>query len=280
MVGSGSENITSSRNPRISALLRLSKRRERERTGLFAFEGLREISLAARAGLEFAEGFYCPSIARGDEASAVLEMLTAAGCPLFSVTPRIFERIAYRGTTGGIMVTAARPSARLQDLPLGRDPVYIVVDGVEKPGNYGAIFRSADGAGVTALILTGEGTDLYNPNTVRASMGTVFTVPAAVSSSQDAIGWFRENGISIAVAVPGAGLFYTEADLSGRCAIVVGSEAEGASERWIESADTKMTIPMLGSADSLNVSASASILAYESVRQKKAAAGAPAGRGR
>lgn len=271
MTESRPDEISSVRNTRIQAFLNLGKRRERDRTGLFTIEGIREISRAFENGIGISEIFYCQAIVDGTDAAPLLERISSTGCPAFSVSPRIFERIAYRGSTGGIAVTADRPGTGLDRLPETDLPLYIVVDGIEKPGNQGAVLRSADGAGITGLILTGEGTDLFNPNTVRASLGTVFTVPVATASATDAIEWLRSRDVSIAVSTPDAGLIYTEADLTERCALILGSESHGAGDEWIEAADIRITIPMLGVADSLNVSASASILAYEALRQRGSA---------
>ncbi len=265
------DDISSVRNHRIQSFLSLGKRRERDSTGLFTIEGIREISRAFENGIEISEIFYCPSIVEGTGGAPLLEKISSSGSPVFSVTSRIFERIAYRGSTGGLAVTAVRPGTGLENLPETDLPLYMVIDGIEKPGNQGAVLRSADGAGVTGLILTGEGTDLYNPNTVRASLGTVFSVPVATASAADTIDWLRSRDISIAISTPDADLLYTEADLTGRCALVLGSESHGAGDEWIEAADIRLAIPMRGLADSLNVSASASILAYEALRQRGAA---------
>lgn len=271
MTESRPDDISSVRNQWIQAFLNLGKRRERDRTGLFTIEGTREISRAFENGIEISGIFYCPSIIEGTGAAPLLEKISSSGSPVFSVTPRIFERIAYRGSTGGLAVTAVRPGTGLDNLPETEQPLYMVIDGIEKPGNQGAVLRSADGAGITGLILTGEGTDLYNPNTVRASLGTVFSVPVATASAADTIDWLRSRDVSIAVSTPDTGLLYTDADLTGSCALVLGSEAHGVCSEWIEAADIRLAIPMRGLADSLNVSASASILAYEALRQRGAA---------
>ncbi|MEK7850807.1 MAG: RNA methyltransferase, partial [Deltaproteobacteria bacterium] len=152
---------------------------------------------------------------------------------------------------------------------LGKSPLLVVVEGVEKPGNLGAILRSADAASADGVMVCGKSTDIYNPNVIRASIGTVFTVPIVEGSSAEIINWFRGKGVKIVAATPHAETEYFDADLSGPCAIVMGSEHEGLSDAWLKEADTLVRIPMKGEADSLNLSVSTALLLYEAVRQRR-----------
>jgi TrmH family RNA methyltransferase len=272
-MGQFSGQITSIQNPRVKALLRLHQRRGRGREGLFAVEGLREIERALEGGIEPADAFYCPDVDPAGEAAGALERLAASGAEVVEVSPRVYEKIAYRGSSGGLMATARRPDTSLERLSLPDDPLIVVVDGVEKPGNYGAVFRSADGAGADAVIVTSAGTDLFGPNVIRASLGTVFTVPAAEADAAEALGWLRGRSVRVVVALPGATVPYTKTDLRGGVAVVVGSEDTGVGAGWIEAADERVGIPMLGRADSLNVSVSAAIILYEALRQRSCGEG-------
>lgn len=259
--------ITSLRNPGIKTVISLRKRRERERAGLIVIEGIREVSRAIEASASIPQVYYCPAIIPAAESSALLGRLESAGASITPVSARIYEKMAYRESSEGICVLAARPSDSLTGPEREGKGFYIVADGIEKPGNLGAIFRSADGSGARGIIVTGTGTDIFNPNVIRASIGTVFSVPRAEMSAEEAAGWLKENGVRIIAAIPDAKMLYYEADLSPPCAIVVGSEDKGVGDLWLEAADERVTIPMKGAADSLNVSVSASILAYEAARQ-------------
>jgi TrmH family RNA methyltransferase len=260
--------ITSLQNPRIKALLRLEKRRERDHSGLFVIEGDREISRAMRGGVAIVELYACPSLAAGIGERGITGELERSGIPVTSVAPKVFERLAYRGTTGGLVAVARKPAFDISALPAGEDSLYLVVERIEKPGNLGALLRSADGAGVTGLIVSDPRTDLCNPNVIRSSIGTVFTVPAAVSETGAAIAWLKSRRVSIIVTSPHERACYTEVDFRGRCAVVVGSEEAGVGESWLAAADRAVGIPMRGAADSLNVSAAAAVILYEALRQR------------
>ncbi len=261
-------DITSTHNPCIKSVMHLQKRRERDRAGLFMIEGAREIGRSVRGGVTLEEVFVCPPLATGEEERETIERIQSRGITITSVTRRVFARIAYRETTGGLTAVAVKPRFALTELPRTDFPLYLIVAGVEKPGNLGAILRSADGAGVTGLIVTDPGTDLCNPNIIRSSLGTIFTVPVAASVAGEAIGWLRDKPVCIIASSPHAGIPYTDADLSSACAIVVGSEDTGVGEDWLDAADLHVAIPMRGVADSLNVSAAAAVLLYEARRQR------------
>lgn len=204
----------------------------------------------------------------GDEERRLFRELEKRKIKLNPVGRRAFEKIAYRESTGGLVALAEKPDSTLHNLPRNANPVYLVVDAVEKPGNLGAIFRSADGAGVTGVIVSAPGTDLFNPNVIRASLGTVFTVPSTIASARDGIQWLKSSGTCIVTSTPRGVTEYTDIDMASPCAIVVGSEDRGAGNEWLQASDIRVKIPMRGSADSLNVSACATILIYEALRQR------------
>jgi len=182
---------------------------------------------------------------------------------------KAFEKLAYREAGGGIVAVARQPSHTLADLPERDCPLYLVVNAVEKPGNLGALMRSADGAGAAGVIITDPTTDLYNPNAIRSSLGTIFTVPRALSEASVAMSWLKGRKVAIITTSPSARALYSEADFTGPCAIVVGSEDAGLGREWIEASDLSVRIPMKGAADSLNVSVTAAILLYEALRQRE-----------
>ncbi len=266
-------HISSTANPRLKAALRLRGRREREKTGLTLVDGARETARALSGGAKLREAFVSAQFCADAECRAALEALRAAGVTLWELGPEAFAKLAYGDRLDGIVSVAETPLHRLGDLVLPVNPLVAVIEGVEKPGNLGAVVRTADGAGVTAVIVAEPGTDLLNPNVIRASLGTIFSVPVAVASTGDVLTWLREQGIRIIAARVEASTDYTEADYSGPVAIALGSEARGLSDAWAELADVSVHIPMLGVADSLNVSATAAILFYEALRQRRASAG-------
>jgi TrmH family RNA methyltransferase len=260
--------ITSFSNPRIKSVVRLGRKSERIRTGLMPVEGIREISRAADAGIEFREVYYCPHIADGEQERMLLERLAAAGAEMTEVSGEIFGKIAYRESVGGMVAVAVRRDHPLEDMQTGADPLLLVVDHLEKPGNLGAIFRSADGAGATGVIVSDPSAEISNPNVIRASLGTVFAVPRAVAPASEVIPWLKKRGIAIITATPDAKTPWNEADLASPSAIVLGSEDRGLGDEWLKASDVRIKIPMRGAADSLNVSAAAALLLYEALRQR------------
>ncbi|MCK4550057.1 MAG: RNA methyltransferase [Candidatus Krumholzibacteria bacterium] len=260
--------ITSTSNSRIRSIIKLSRRSERVKTGLMPVEGIREVSRALEAGVEFRETCYCPEIADGMQEKELLDQLAAAGAQMTEVSSHVFGKIAYRESVGGIIAIAVRRDHPLEDLPSGGNPLLLVVDHLEKPGNLGAIFRSADGAGATGVIVSDPSSEISNPNVIRASLGTVFSVPKAVAPAPDVIAWLKAHGIAIAATTPDAETAWSEIDLASPSAIVLGSEDRGLSDEWLKAADVRVKIPMRGIADSLNVSAAAAILLYEALRQR------------
>jgi TrmH family RNA methyltransferase len=260
--------ITSAKNPRIKQVIDLKDRREREQTGLTRVEGYEEVSFVAGAGAQLSSLIFCPSLFRSAEERALLAKITRGGVESVEVSREVFERIAYREGVDGWLALVRAPSHALGAVR-PRDPAFlVVVDAVEKPGNLGAILRTAEAAGVDALVSADSVTDWGNPNVVRASKGAVFGVPVATAGSDETIDWLAARGIKSVVATPQADRLYTEADLIGPVAVVVGSEKYGVSKRWLEEADVAVRIPMFGRIDSLNVATSAALLIYEVVRQR------------
>ncbi len=274
--------ITSAQNPRVKRVIKLNDRRARDEARQTVVEGVRETRLALGRGIAPVEAYICPELIDGPEAETATRHLVTIGQRGMSevayVSPDVFAKMAYRGESGGLLlVIPYRPSA-LGDLTFRDAPFLVVVEEAEKPGNLGAILRTADAAGVDAVIVPtapghkgaaeGRGTDLHNPNVIRASLGAYFTVPTAAPRSEEAIAWLREQGIAIVAATPAANTLYTAADLRGPVALAVGSEAWGLSEAWLAAADRQVRIPMAGAVDSLNLSASAALLMYEVVRQR------------
>lgn len=266
----GGTVITSVTNDRVKRAVALRDKRERDRTGLMLVEGVREIERAMLAGVGLERVYVCPAVIERDEERLLLASLVKARARTVEVTARVFEKIAYRGESGGLLAVARQPSVSLSDLPATGDSLFLVVESVEKPGNLGAIVRSADGAGAAGVIACGAGTDLCNPNVVRASLGTVFTVSCVRAEAAEALRWLTETGTGIVTATPEGDAFYTDVELTGRRAVVVGAEDTGVSDAWLHAAERRVRIPMKGAADSLNVSATAAILLYEALRQREA----------
>lgn len=268
--------IASLQNPRIKRIIKLNDRRARDEARQTVVEGVREISVALGRGVVPVEVYLCPELIDGPEAEAAarhLRAIAATGMTeLFIITPDVFAKMAYRGQSGGLLMVIAYRSLALDELQFRGAPFLVVIEEAEKPGNLGAVLRTADAAGVDAVIAPspadGRGTDLHNPNVIRASLGAYFTVPTVATSNEQAIAWLRERGIAIVAATPAAEALYTESDLTGPLAVVVGSEAWGLSESWLAAADRRVRIPMAGSVDSLNLSASAALMMYEVVRQR------------
>jgi TrmH family RNA methyltransferase len=263
------ERITSPANPRIKAAARLRDAGERRSRGLTLIDGLREIDRAATAGIRFREIFLDETIT---PPSDLLPRLEAAGGEPLSLAAAAFAKVAFGSRNEGLVAVAEVPSFALaQWKPRATGPL-LVLEGVEKPGNLGAILRTADAAGVAGVLVVDGGTDPANPATIRASLGTIFSVPLAVATVSDAIDWLAASGRPVVLAVPATGRAWHAAPLA-RAAIVLGSEAHGISGAWQSAADhgrlvvEAVTLPMLGVADSLNVSATAAVLAYEAVRQ-------------
>jgi RNA methyltransferase, TrmH family len=260
--------VTSVANPRVKAATALRDRRERDRAGLTLVDGAREVRRALDAGSEVVEAFVCEPLLAGPDARAALDTLRARGVPTQSTSEAVFAKLAFGERAEGILAVVRIPSTALADLVLPDDPLVVVIEGVEKPGNVGAVLRSADGAGADAVIAASPRTDLFNPNAIRASAGTMFTVPTGAAPTQEVLAWLGDRGLRIVAARVGVGQRYTDADLTGPLALILGAEADGLTDAWMATGVEAVSLPMLGVADSLNVSTSAAILLYEARRQR------------
>jgi RNA methyltransferase, TrmH family len=275
--------IESAANPRIKGAARLRERRERDETGLTLVDGGREALRALEAGAIVETAFVCPSLVSTTEAKRVHEKLTqdmgpfGASIDVVEVGERAFEKVAYGDRSDGVVLVVRTPGASLGDLDLPPNPLVVVTEEVEKPGNVGAILRSADAVGASAVIAAG-GTDLFNPNVIRASVGTVFSMPVAAAPVAEVAAWLRRLGLRIVATRIDAGRLHVDADLTGPVALVLGSEAAGLSDAWRAPDVEAVRLPMGGVADSLNVSVAAAVLLYEAWRQRRAgSSGDPAG---
>jgi len=285
------QTVSSPTNPRVKRVVRLADRRARDEARQTVVEGVREVGLALGRGVVPVEAYVCPELIAGPEAERAarhLVHIAATGMTeLFYVTPPVFEKMAYRGQSGGLLLVIPYRTPALDALTFRAAPFLVVVEEAEKPGNLGAILRTADAAGVDAIIVPvapgDKGTDPHNPNVIRASLGAYFTVPVVVAPADETIAWLKRRGIAVVAATPPADetgddtqvagddtqvVSYTAADLTGPVAVVMGSEAWGLSETWLAAADVRVRIPMAGQVDSLNLSAATAVLVYEVVRQR------------
>ncbi len=259
--------LSSTRNPRVRAAAALRERRARDEAGLTLVDGARELARAVAGGASIVE-VYVDRGRLGTDGTAAVDAARAAGAEVVEVSGIVVDHLAYGDRGDGLVAVARIPDLSLGALSLPSDPLLVVVEGVEKPGNLGAVLRSADGAGADAVIAADPRTDLFNPNAVRASQGTVFAVPVAAGSSAEVRAWLRGAGIRVLAARVGGAVDYGEADLGGPVAIVLGSEATGLSEAWSGDDVAAIGLPMLGVADSLNLSIAAAVLLYEARRQR------------
>jgi RNA methyltransferase, TrmH family len=259
--------ITSPANPRIKQVVALRRRHGRDDSGVTLVEGSAEIALALAAGVRPATLYYCPALA-DHNALSLADRSRELGADVIRVSEAVFEKISYREGPDGWLAVVPSVETSLAHLDLGPRPLVLVCAGLEKPGNLGAILRTADAAGVAAVIGADPVTDWGNPNVVRASKGTVFSVPVASATSAEVLEWVAGHGLQIVAATPDATQLVTEVDMTGPTAVAVGAEQAGLSEAWLQRASVRVRIPMFGRADSLNVATSAAIITYEAVRQR------------
>lgn len=264
------ERITSMQNARVKHLVRLRTRRHRDAEGLFAIEGYRELARAIAADVDIAEVAYCPSLFLGSNEATLLEAAEAAGARLIEFAEEPFRKVSYRDRPEGLIATARQFPTSLDQLVLGDVPLVLVVESIEKPGNLGTMLRTADASGADAVIVCDPTTDPFNPNVVRASIGCLFVVPLAVASTPDALAWLAAAGIETFAATPAAERLHWQADYTGPSALAIGSEQYGLSDTFLEAADERVRMPMLGAADSLNAAMAAGVMLYEAVRQRSA----------
>lgn len=263
--------ITSLTNPRIKHAVALRDKKTRDADDLMLVEGYDDLSLAVTCLPGLRALFFCPALIKlaADDAQAFRATCSRAGAELIEVTEPVFRKIAYRDGPDGWLAVAPRPAFALDRLPpLKEHPLLIVAERVEKPGNLGAILRTADAAGADAVIVCDPIADLTNPNVVRASIGALFSVPVATASNAETLAWLRARGIALLATTPAATQSFTDLDLTGPLAILVGEEKYGLSRFWLEQADVRALIPMSGKVNSLNVSVSAALLVYEAVKQR------------
>lgn len=259
--------ITSLQNPRIKGVARLRERRERSARGRMLIEGCDELALALACGVRLAELYFAPEGASPVEA-ALAERCVAAGATLIEISRPVLEKLAYREHPGALLAVAPVPPSRLADLRLPPVPLLVIAEALEKPGNLGAILRSADAAGVDAVIVCDGRTDLFNPNVVRASKGTIFQVPVAQCRAEELFPWLAARGIAVVAATPAGTHDFWRVDLRAAVAIAVGAESTGLSPAWLAQAQLQVRIPMRGRVNSLNVAQAATLLVYEALRQR------------
>jgi len=261
--------IFSPNNPHIKNILRLqANSRDRHDQNLFVIEGYREISRAMISGVEVKELYVCHELdrqGRSEELSIIDSRIE-----VFEVGKAAFARIAYREGSDGLMAVAVPRNLELNQLKLSSNPLILILESVEKPGNLGAIMRTADAAGIDAVIVCDPLTDIYNPNAIRSAVGCIFTRQVVISTSKEAIDWLKVNKIKIfAATLTERALTYHQIDFCGPTAIVMGTEATGLSKDWLVNSDYQIIIPMKGIADSMNVSTSAAVLIFEAIRQRE-----------
>ena len=261
--------VKSLQNPRVKQAVRLRKRSVREEEKAVIIEGYRELQSAVDNQIWPKTLFYCPDLFLGENELGLIARCQGQGTTTIECTERVFQKIAYRDRPEGLLALSHQVTIRLVDLELTDNPFLIVAVGIEKPGNLGSILRSADAAGADAVIVCDGRTDIHNPNTVRASIGTLFCLPVAVAESEEAICWLRGQGIRVVATTPDSNTDYFDLDLTRPLAITVGTEQIGLSQEWMNGADQKARIPMFGQADSLNVANAAAVLLYEAMRQRR-----------
>ena len=264
--------LTSPANPKIKHVVKLRSCSTREESGEMIVEGFRECRRALDSGYRPYAIFHCPDLyLKGENEPQLVADAERAGADVFLCSKMAFEKMAYKERPDGLLMTGPHVAKRLADLDLPPNALVIVTESIEKPGNLGTILRSADAGNVAAVIVCDRTTDIHNPNVVRASTGTMFTVPIVEATSGEALTWLKAKGFRILAATPHAEKLHFEVDLTGNVAIALGAEQYGLTQKWMDGAELRVRIPMLGIADSLNVSAAATILVYEAVRQRIAA---------
>jgi len=260
--------ITSLQNEKVKNAIALRDRRDRDATGLFLIEGYREIYRALGARRALKQLFFVPPLFLGENEHALLDQVKRGGAELLECTEPVFRKLSYRDRPDGLVAVAPQVHLKLEDLVLQPRPFLVVAEAIEKPGNLGTILRCSDAVGVDALIVCDKCTDIHNPNVVRASVGTLFTVPVVETTSEQLLPWLKAHGIAIVATTPSAETYYNQVDLQGPIAIAMGTEQLGLSQKWLEEADLKIKIPMKGTADSLNVAMATTVALYEVLRQR------------
>lgn len=260
------DKITSSQNPRVKDVIRLHKPSFRKEKGLVIVEGLREISMALASGFEIEHVMVCPGLFESEGQNDLSAIISGHRC--YEVTQQLFAKMAYREHSDGLLAVMFAKTTQLNDLHVSSNPLIIVLEAVEKPGNLGAILRTADATNVDAVIVCDPLTDIYNPNVIRSSIGCVFSKQVSACTSEEALIWLRRHNISTFAASLTANQQHYLCNFTGPLAFILGSEANGLSDFWLKNSSSQVKIPMLGKTDSLNVSISAAVLLYEAIRQR------------
>ena len=263
------DEIKSVRNQRVLQAIRLRNGRHRRKSGLTIIDGMREVSRAFRAGVEIVELFIERSHLPPSFDETLLIETSETGTAVLDVSPTVFEKLSFGNRSDGIVAVARPRLLTIDQLTLPPCPIVFVLDRVEKPGNIGAIVRTADGAGAHAVVVCNSATDLYNPNAVRASLGTIFAFPTISASIESTLTWLQNVKLPLLVARVDGNQLYTDVDYGQGAAIVLGSESTGVSAEWNSGHPTGLRLPMLGVSDSLNVSNVAAVIAYEACRQRE-----------
>lgn len=266
---SQSMEITSHRNPVARKARDLKKRRFRNESRLFRIEGYREIERALDARIAIEHVMYCDVIPRFKQSESTLERIKLqTDVPLYATSARVFANLSQWQNPDGLLVIAKQPKNALSDIRAATNDVFLVIDGVEKPGNLGSMFRTADATGCRGILISDPVVELFNPNVIRASLGTVFTMPCAIAESDNAVRWLRQNQLKIVGSSPHGSRSFLETPLGSGCAIVIGSEKDGLSETWLAASDEVVSLPKEGFADSINAAMAANALLFESYRQR------------
>jgi TrmH family RNA methyltransferase len=261
--------ITSLTNPRIKEVVKLRDHKARKESGLTVVEGVREVQCAHEADVKFKEVYFCRDFLAAAQEKQLAKVLSKKGAVIEEVSAEVFNKISYGERQEGVLAVCVAKNLDISEIKLKETAaLLVIVEKAEKPGNLGAILRTCDAAGVDALIICDGKTDIYNPNVIRASLGTVFSVPVVQATNEKTLAFLKQNRITVCASSPNADLNYSYADFRKSVAIAMGSEEEGLSKFWFKSADHKVKIPMYGKADSLNLSVSTAILVYEAVRQR------------
>ncbi len=261
--------ISSTTNQKVKDSIKLRDKQERDKTNLFGVEGEKEILRAVNSGFVLVDVFFCRKALSGLSQEILTKIVERKETNVYEVSNDVFRKLVLRESSGGLWAVFSRRILTFKTVKLSDNPFILVLDNIEKPGNLGAILRSADGAGVEAVFLTGSSCDIYNPNVIRASLGTVFSLPIVVTDEKEMIEFCKNSKIKIAgAALDKRAAIYTSQDFHGSTAVVLGSEAKGLGKALLDSCDVLVKIPMKGSADSLNVGAAATIFVYEVLRQR------------
>lgn len=261
--------VSSVQNEEVKDVVKLRKRQHRDEEHLLLIEGYRELLRAVENGCKVSRLYFCEALFLGENERSLIRRCERVGCTVVACSEKVFRKMAYRDRPDGLLALAPQVGCSLEALTLGDVPFVLIAVGIEKPGNLGTILRSADAAGVDAVIVCDQCTDINNPNVVRASIGTLFSVQVAEASTPEVFGWLREHGITVLAATPNGEEDYTQTAMDIPLAIAVGSEMCGLEPRWMKGADRQVVIPMMGQADSLNVASAATIMLYEALRQRR-----------